>query len=137
MVAALTAKRKVYSMMIWGTLVMAVPTFLLVLPPSPTMLLTYILLMSIGEAMWQPRFLQWVAEIAPEGKTGAYMGIAQFPWFMTKVITGLYSGYFIAQYCPMVGPQNTQVLWFIYALIAMSTPVALWLARGWMRRGVK
>jgi MFS family permease len=137
MVAALTAKRNVYAMMIWGTLVMAVPTFLLVLPPSPTMLLTYILLMSIGEAMWQPRFLQWVAEIAPEGKTGAYMGIAQFPWFMTKVITGLYSGYFLAQYCPMVGPQNTQMLWFIYALIAMSTPLALWLARGWMRKRVQ
>ena len=137
MVAALTAKRKVYSMMIWGTLVMAVPTFLLVLPPTPTLLLTYILLMSIGEAMWQPRFLQWVAEIAPEGKTGAYMGIAQFPWFMTKVITGLYSGYFLAQYCPMVGPQDTQMMWFIYALIAMSSPVILWLAKGWMQKGVK
>ena len=24
-----------------------------------------VLLMSVGEAMWQPRFLQWIAEIAP------------------------------------------------------------------------
>ena len=135
-VAALTARRQVFNMMIWGTLVMALPTFLLVLTPSPTLLIVYILLMSIGEAMWQPRFLQWVAEIAPEGKTGAYMGIAQFPWFMTKVITGLYSGYFLSQYCPMVGPQNTQMLWFIYALIAMVSPVALWMTRHWMRKGV-
>ena len=131
-VAAVTTRAKVYSMMIWGTLVMAAPTFLLVLPPSPTLLLTYILLMSIGEAMWQPRFLQWVAEIAPEGQTGMYMGIGQFPWFLTKVLTGLYSGYFLAQYCPMVGPQDTQTMWLIYALIAMVSPVALWLARGWM-----
>ncbi len=134
-VAALTAKAKVYPMMIWGTLVMAAPTFLLTLPPSPTMLLTYILLMSIGEAMWQPRFLQWVAEIAPEGQTGLYMGIGQFPWFLTKVLTGLYSGYFLARYCPMVGPQNTQTMWLFYALIAMVSPIALWLARGWMRGG--
>jgi MFS family permease len=133
-VAAVTARAKVYSMMIWGTLVMAAPTFLLVLPPSPVMLLTYILLMSIGEAMWQPRFLQWVAEIAPEGQTGMYMGIGQFPWFLTKVLTGLYSGYFLATYCPMVGPQDTQTMWLFYALIAMVSPVALWLARGWMRK---
>jgi len=131
-VAALTTRAKVYPMMIWGTLVMAVPTFLLVLPPSPMLLLTYILLMSIGEAMWQPRFLQWVAEIAPEGQTGMYMGIGQFPWFLTKVITGIYSGYFLSQYCPMVGPQDTQTMWLFYALIAMVSPVALWMARGWM-----
>ncbi len=131
-VAAMTTRARVYPMMIWGTLVMAAPTFLLVLPPSPTLLLTYILLMSIGEAMWQPRFLQWVAEIAPEGQTGMYMGIGQFPWFLTKVITGLYSGYFLSRYCPMVGPQDTRTMWLIYALIAMASPVALWMARGWM-----
>jgi len=134
MVAALTARAKVYPMMIWGTLVMAAPTFLLVLTPSPATLLSYILLMSIGEAMWQPRFLQWVAEIAPEGQTGLYMGIGQFPWFLTKVLTGLYSGYFLARYCPVVGPQNTQMMWFIYSLIALASPAALWLARGWMMK---
>ncbi len=133
-VAALTTRSKVYSMMIWGTLVMALPTFLLSLSLSPTMLLTYILFMSIGEAMWQPRFLQWVAEIAPEGKTGAYMGIAQFPWFLTKVLTGAYSGYFLSQYCPMVGPQNTQMLWFLYGSMAMVSPLCLFLFRGWATR---
>jgi len=93
--------------------------------------------MSIGEAMWQPRFLQWVAEIAPEGQTGTYMGIGQFPWFLTKVLTGLYSGYFLSQYCPVVGPQNTQFMWLIYSLIAMVSPIALILARGWMIKGMK
>ena len=86
--------------------------------------------------MWQPRFLQWVAEIAPEGQTGMYMGIGQFPWFLTKVITGLYSGYVLSRYCPMVGPQDTQTMWLLYAIIAMVSPVALWLARGWMMRGL-
>lgn len=135
-VAALTMKVHVYTMMVWGTLVMAVPTFLLALPPSPTLLLLYILLMTIGEAMWQPRFLQWVAQIAPEGKTGAYMGIAQFPWFLTKVMTGFYSGYFLAKYCPLVGPQNPETLWFIYGLIALISPVALIAATRWMSKGM-
>lgn len=134
MVAAITAKSNIYKMMIIGTFVMAAPTFLLALGPTPAFLLTYIVIMTVGEAMWQPRFLQWAAEIAPEGQTGAYMGIAQFPWFLTKVITGLYSGYLLSVYCPKPGEgaQNTEMLWLIYAFIAIISPVALIFAKKWM-----
>lgn len=134
-VAGLTAKANVYKMMIYGTIVMAVPTFLLTVGPNLVLFLTYILLMSIGEAMWQPRFLQWIAEIAPEGKTGAYMGIGQMPWFLTKVITGLYSGLLITKYCPLPESgldQQTGKMWMINAVIAMISPVALILAKKWM-----
>ena len=134
-IAAMTIKANVYKMMIAGTFIMAVPTFLLVLGPNLYLLLLYILLMTIGEAMWQPRFLQWIAEIAPEGKTGAYMGIGQLPWFLTKFITASYSGWFLAQYCPqdtLPSEMNTELMWLIYGLIAMVTPVTLFIARGWM-----
>jgi proton-dependent oligopeptide transporter, POT family len=112
--------------------VMAAPTFLLALGPSVGFLFVYILLMSAGEAMWQPRFLQFAAEIAPEGKTGQYMGIAQLPWFLTKLLTSLYSGYMLTVYCPEDGPGNTEILWLFYGFIAMITPVSLFIARHWM-----
>ena len=139
-VAGLTASRNIYKMMIYGTLVMAAPTFLLSFGPNVIFFLSYILIMSIGEAMWQPRFLQWIAEIAPEGKTGAYMGIGQLPWFLTKVLTGLYSGYFVEKYIPRPEtglPEHSGKLWFIYGLIAISSTVFLWLAKGWMMKGMK
>lgn len=139
-VAGLTARANIYNMMIYGTFVMALPTFLLVLGPNPYLLFTYILFMTIGEAMWQPRFLQWISEIAPKGMTGLYMGIGQFPWFLTKVITGFYSGWFLMQYCPidtLPSDMNTEVMWLIYALIAMVTPITLVLAKGWMTKGFK
>jgi dipeptide/tripeptide permease len=129
-VAALTYKNKVYNMMILGTFVMAAPTFLLALGPSPWTLGGFLLIMTIGEAMWQPRFLQFAAEIAPEGRTGAYMGVAQFPWFLTKVITSLYSGWFLMHYCPKEGVPHTEQMWFIYGCIAMITPVMLVLLYG-------
>ncbi len=135
-VAALTARAKVYRMMIVGCLVMALPTFLLALPPNVWLLIAYTVLMTFGEALWQPRFLQWVAEIAPSDRTGAYMGIAQFPWFLTKFLTGMYSGYFVARYVPAVGVENPEFMWFIYGLIAMVSPVALFLARKWMGVGL-
>jgi POT family proton-dependent oligopeptide transporter len=135
MVTALTSKRNTYTMMIIGTFVMASPTFFLALGPSLETLMAFLIIMTIGEAMWQPRFLQWVAEIAPKNMTGIYMGIGQFPWFLTKIITGLYSGWFLTQYCPQDTPpseMNTQMMWLIYAFIAMMSPVALLLARKWM-----
>lgn len=139
-IAGLTARANVYKMMILGTFVMALPTFLLTLGPNVIILLSYILLMTIGEAMWQPRFLQWIAEIAPKGKTGAYMGIGQLPWFLTKVITSLYSGYFVANYIPKPEeglPLRTEQMWLFYAFIAIISPLALVLAKKWMEKGMR
>jgi proton-dependent oligopeptide transporter, POT family len=136
-VTALTMKKKVYNMMVIGTFVMAAPAFLLVLGNNIYTLTGYILIMTIGEAMWQPRFLQYAAEIAPEGKTGAYMGVAQFPWFLTKVITSLYAGFFLSKYCPAGGPIKTEQMWLIFASIAMITPILLVVFRGWVGKDFK
>jgi POT family proton-dependent oligopeptide transporter len=140
MVAALTIKSDTYKMMIIGTFVMASPTFILAIGPSIYAVFAYLIIMTIGEAMWQPRFLQWVAEIAPKDMTGIYMGIGQFPWFLTKVITSLYSGWFLMNYCPHGVPpeqMHTETMWLIYGFIAILSPVGLWFARGWMRKGFK
>jgi hypothetical protein len=85
--------------------------------------------------MWQPRFYHFISEMAPPGRTGAYIGIGQFPWFLTKVLTGFYAGWFLKNYCPANGPQRTSQMWLIYACIAMISPIALLLARRWLRTG--
>lgn len=136
MIAAFTAKQDTLKMIMWGTLVMAVPAFLLVMGPHPSFLFAYILLMTVGECMWQPRFLQYITQIAPAGKTGAYVGIGQFPWFLTKFFTGFYAGWFLKHFCPAVGPKNTSVLWFIYGCIAIITPISLFLVKKWLRKGM-
>ncbi|MCK4342266.1 MAG: MFS transporter [Phycisphaerae bacterium] len=137
-IVALSQKAKVYNMMIFGTFIMAAPAFLLVLGPHWWTLAAYILIMTIGEAMWQPRFLQYAAEIAPEGRTGEYMGVAQLPWFLTKVLVPLlYSGRLMDRFCPADGPKNTEVMWLIFACIAMSSTVMLILAKGWIGKDFK
>ncbi len=137
-ITAATQKAKVYNMMIWGTFIMAAPAFLLVAGPQPWALFTYILVMTIGEAMWQPRFLQYAAEIAPEGRTGTYMGVAQFPWFLTKLLVPLlYSGWMMDRYCPAQGPKDTQTMWLIFAIIAMMSTVMLIAAKGWLGKDFK
>ncbi len=131
-VTALTMKKKVYNMMIIGTFVMAAPAFLLSLGTSLPLLLGYLFIMTIGEAMWQPRFLQYAAEIAPEGRTGAYMGVAQFPWFLTKVIVPLYSGLMLQKFVPAIGVRAPEQMWLIFALVAMLSPILLIIFKGWV-----
>jgi POT family proton-dependent oligopeptide transporter len=140
-ITAVTQKAKVYNMMIIGTFVMAAPAFLNVIGPYWWTLGGFILIMTIGEAMWQPRFLQYAAEIAPEGRTGEYMGVAQFPWFLTKMLVPLlYSGWMMEHYCPPAGPgvqQNTQFMWFIFGCIAICSTILLILAKGWIGKDFK
>jgi dipeptide/tripeptide permease len=123
--------------MIVGTAVMAAPTFILALGPSVVGLFAFVVLMTIGEAIWQPRFLQYAAEIAPKGRTGAYMGVAQFPWFLTKVFVPLYSGWFLQRYCPETGVRNTGAMWLVFGAFAMLSTVMLILARGWLGKDFK
>ena len=131
-VTAITMKKKVYNMMIVGTFVMAAPAFLLAFGTNIYTLLGYLFIMTIGEAMWQPRFLQYAAEIAPEGRTGAYMGVAQFPWFLTKVIVPLYSGLMLQRFVPSVGVRNPESMWLVFAIVAMISPVLLVVFKGWV-----
>lgn len=137
-ITALTYRRKVYNMMILGTFIMAAPAFLLALKTNVYTLFGYLVIMTIGESMWQPRFLQYAAEIAPEGRTGEYMGVAQLPWFLTKTLVPLiYSGFMLEKYCPAEGAGDPQTMWFIFACIAMCSCIFLILAKGWVGKDFK
>mgnify|MGYP001817483288 FL=1 len=135
-ITAMTRKVPVYRMMIIGSLVSALPTFFFLLGPNFWLLMAYLVLFSIGEALWQPRFLQYAAELAPEGQTGAYIAFANLPWFMIKFIAGWYTGRMMDIYCPAEGPLNTETMWLIYGLVAMVSPIALVLAGKWVQKGL-
>jgi POT family proton-dependent oligopeptide transporter len=136
---ALTRRVNVYTMMVIGSLVSAAPTFLLCGGPDLTRLITYLVIFSIGEALWSARFLEYASELAPPGRVAQYMGLANVPWLLAKGTTGLYSGWMLAKFCPKgvsVDQLRTGKLWFIYGCTAMLSPIGLWLARKWVMSGL-
>ncbi|HRZ38421.1 MAG TPA: MFS transporter [Candidatus Paceibacterota bacterium] len=137
---ALSRRADVYTMMVIGSLVSAVPTFLLCAGPNLTLLIAYFVVFSIGEALWSARFLEYASELAPPGRVAQYMGLAQIPWLLAKGTTGLYSGYVLSRHCPEGVPpaeQQTGTMWLLYGSIAMMSPIGLWLARKWVRAGLR
>ncbi|MCW5837651.1 MAG: MFS transporter [Labilithrix sp.] len=135
-ITALTKRFHVLSMMIIGSLVSAAATFLLVPGPNTGMLITYFVVFSIGEALWSSRFLEYAAELAPEGRVAQYMGVANLPWFVAKTTTGFYSGVVLEHFVPKEGPQSTGTMWLFYGAVAMISPVSLLLASKWIRSGM-
>jgi POT family proton-dependent oligopeptide transporter len=136
LIAAMTRQVKVLTMMIIGTSLSAAVTFILVPGPHLSTLILYVVLFSLGEAVWSSRFLEYVADVAPAGKVGAYMGIAGVPWFLAKFTTGFYSGFMLERFCPEGGPFDTGTMWLIYAIIASMSPLGLLVARRWIGKGV-
>ncbi len=132
LIAGLTQKKKVVDMMIVGTTVSALSTFLLVSGPSVPLLISYFIVFSLGEAVWSSRFLEYIADLAPANRVGVYMGIATIPWFLAKSITGFYSGYMLDRFVPVSGAQRPGLLWWIYGLTALISPVGLLVARKWL-----
>jgi hypothetical protein len=134
-IAALTRRVHVVTMMIAGTLVSAAATFVLVPGPHVSALFAYVIFFSFGEAMWSSRFLEYVAETAPSDQVGVYMGVAQIPWFLAKFTTGFYSGAMLSRFCPAAGTQDTGTMWLVYGLVGMTSPIGLVLAKRWLTSG--
>lgn len=132
LIAAFTRKVNIIKMMIIGTSISAVTTFILVPGPNLYTLILYVLLFSSGEAVWSSRFLEYVSNLAPAGQVGAYMGLAGIPWFLAKATTGFYSGLMITNFLP----DNSGTMWLIYGCIAMISPIGLIIGRRWVQKAV-
>lgn len=130
--AALTQKRRVIDMMILGTAVSAGATVLLMGRPSLSALLAYVVIFSLGEAVWSSRFLEYVAGLAPAHRIGIYMGIAGLPWFVAKTVTGFYAGALVDRLIPTSGAQAPGTLWMIHGAVGLLSPVGLLLGRRWL-----
>lgn len=122
----------VVDVMIAGTSVTCLSTFVLVWPPAASHLIAYIVLFSVGEAMWGSRFLEHVAELAPADRVGLYMGVAGLPWFFAKFTTGFYSGAMLDHYVPSGGPHHPATMWLCYGSFALLSPLGLMLGRRWL-----
>jgi MFS family permease len=161
LVGALTQRISAYRMVICGSLVSAASVFFMALPqewlqpladgwaghliahkwlgvkgavsPWYVSIFLFILLLSVGEALWSPRLYEYTAAIAPKGQEGSYMAMSLLPFFVAKLFVGMLSGRLLARFCPETGPRSSHTLWLIIALMALITPVGLFVLRRYIR----
>ncbi|ODT75707.1 hypothetical protein ABS71_04140 [bacterium SCN 62-11] len=132
----LTLRFELLWLMIAGSLVSCLSLAFLMLPPETHWLLAFVVMFTLGEAVWQSRLFEYVAHQAPPGKVGAAMSFANFPWFVAKTAAGTYSGWMLQRFIPAQGAQRPDLLWGTYLLGALLTPISLFLLRGWLMQGL-
>lgn len=105
LVTALTARIPHFDMVHYGSYVSASSPFWVHWIQYPAIMgpVVFVVQLSLGEAVWSPRWYDYTMDIAPTGKEGLFGAIAAAPLFLAKLPTGLLSGYLLDHFCPLVG----------------------------------
>jgi len=131
-VTALTHSMKAYQVITIGSFVSAGSVLILGFGEAIVWVVTFQVILSLGEALWSPRLYDYTASIAPPGREASYMALSKVPMFFAKVLAGPASGFLLASLCPAEGPRNTELMWIIVGLTTLVSPIALVLGRRWL-----
>jgi hypothetical protein len=89
------------------------------------MIFLFIVVLSLGESVYSPRLYEYAAAIAPKGQEASYMSLSYLPFFLAKLLVGMFSGVLLARYCPETGSRNSPMLWLMIALTTTVAPIGL------------
>jgi hypothetical protein len=101
--------------------------------PYYIMIFLFVVLLSVGEAIYSPRLYEYAACIAPKGQEGSYMAMSYLPFFLAKLLVAGTSGHLLAAFCPETGPRNSATLWLIIALTTTVAPIGLMALQRYIR----
>ena len=68
---------------------------------------------SIGEALWVPRLLDYTYQIAPRNQENIYLALCNCPFYFGMILTGISSGLLLEEYCPDDGEKHCYVIWVV------------------------
>jgi len=83
-----------------------------------------ILVFSVGEMLASPRSKEYAGRIAPPDKVGMYMGYFYWCVALGNLFGGLLSGVAYQHFGP-AGVDNPDLMWVLFAVLAASTAVML------------
>ena len=128
-VTALTQKWTAFKAIVIGAFITGFAVMFMGVSTTIAASVGFIVVLSVGEAMWSPRLYEYTATIAPKGREASYMGLSQIPLFFAKPTVGFLSGMLLADYCPPEGPRDSQTMWLIVAAMTLAGPMLILLFR--------
>jgi MFS family permease len=120
-----TRRVRALNVIIVGALITSASPFILCLGYSRSFQIAMVVTMTIGEALWSPRTYEYNVAIAPRGQESTYVGLAQFPYFLAKLIAARMSGRLLEHFCPASGARHPSILWVIIGLATIVGPLGI------------
>jgi len=109
----------------FGTYISATSVFCLALSNSVTASALFVVILSIGESIWSPRWYDYTMSMTTEGREGTYMALSSAPLFLAKMPVGFMSGWLLQKYCPEGGESHPQAMWLIIGVTSIISPILL------------
>lgn len=137
-VSAMTAHIDPLVMIHVGSYVSAASVFFLAVSTTIWSSCIFMILLSIGEAIWSPRLNDYTVSVSEEGREGTYMALSSAPLFLAKLPVGILSGVLLQKFCPESlddgEERHSRVMWLIVGLLTATSPILLTCCWGYVSK---
>jgi len=117
-----------------GGYISAGSVFFLALSTSIPACVLFVVVLSIGEALWSPRLYDYTMSVVEEGREGTYLALSSAPLFLAKLPVGFMSGYLLQEYCPKEGERDSKTMWLIIGLTTILSPILMTVFWGYISK---
>lgn len=124
--APLSYQFSAYSQITFGAFITAISPFFLAYGTYLWSSIMFVVILSIGEALWSPRLYEYTIFITEKGREGIYMALASSPMFIATLVTGATSGKLLETFCPEKGVKESWKMWLLIGLITFTSPILLY-----------
>ena len=125
LVSYLVTRLKPFTTIFWGTLITVVSFSILIFGTMGWIVVAGIIVFSFGEMMASPKSKEYTGKIAPPDKVALYMGYFYWCVALGNLFGGILSGQLYAAFARDM--QRPDLMWLIFALIALGTAVLVFL----------
>jgi MFS family permease len=123
-VSFLTKKIPAFRAVTLGTLISALAWVLLIIHPTPAMVIATLFAVSLGEITQSPRYYEYISRLAPAGQQGTYMGFAFLPIGIGSLIAGPLGGVLLHHFGEV--QHQPQRIWWAVTGIGVLTALLLY-----------
>ena len=127
LIAASTTKIAHFDMIKGGSWFSGLAALPLVFSSSLWAAVLFVVLLSLGEAIWSPSTYNYAMSVAPHGREATFSALATAPLFAAKIPVGLLGGYLLQTYMPEGDERDRQPhkLWLVIGSLTLSSAIMI------------
>jgi proton-dependent oligopeptide transporter, POT family len=132
-IGALTTGFAPFDMIHYGAWISGISPIWMVFSSKLWSTAAFVATLSLGEAIWSPRWYDYSMQVAPDGREGLFTALTSAPLFLAMLPTGMISGALLKNFCSSSEECDGRELWGIVLLIGVSSPLLIALLQHWIR----
>lgn len=132
-IGALTTHFAPFDMIHYGAWISGISPIWMVVNTKLWSTAAFVATLSLGEAIWSPRWYDYSMQVAPDGREGLFTALTSAPLFLAMLPTGMISGALLKNFCSSSDECDGRDLWAIVTVIGVSSPLLILLLQHWIR----